>query len=151
MLKHFLTVSLLITSTINGSNCLAGPNKLLVGTLHFKEQNLDLKVEIAANEEQRQTGLMFRPTLATDHGMLFVFEESAIIHIWMKNTQMPLDVVFIDQTGKIVSLLKNLPPCKQTNCPIYPSDAPASFMLELNAGFIEQQHIRTGQQLTLPF
>lgn len=151
MPKHHFALIFIITLLGYRSVCLADNNGFLAGIVHFKANHLNLTVEIAANEKQRETGLMYRQTLAPDHGMLFVFEEQAIINIWMKNTLIPLDVLFIDQTGKIVSVLKNLAPCKQANCPVYHSGAPASFMLEVNTGFIEQQQIQAGQALRLPF
>ena len=151
MPKHHFLLVLIITLFGYLSVCMAEQMDFLTGIVHFKTSDLDLKVEIAANETQRETGLMYRPELDFDRGMLFVFEEKAIINVWMKNTLIPLDAIFIDQTGKIVSILKNLPPCKQAHCPIYHSSIPASFMLEVNAGFIEQQHIQTGQMLKLPF
>ena len=148
-----LRIAVIFITSLMGyeSSCLADGNGFLSDTVRFRANDLSLKVEIAANEKQRETGLMFRQALAADQGMLFVFEEQSSIHVWMKNTLIPLDVIFIDQTGKIVSMLKNLPPCKQTNCPVYHSAAPASFMLEVNAGFIEQQQIQPGQAIKLPF
>lgn len=151
MSKPYIALIFILSLLGYGSSCPADNTSFLTGSVFFKANDLSLRVEIAANEKQRQTGLMFRQALDADQGMLFVFEEQSNISVWMKNTLIPLDVLFIDQTGKIVSMLKNLPPCKQINCPVYHSGAPASFMLEVATGFIDQQQIQTGQALKLPF
>lgn len=151
MSKNYIALFFIVTLIGLDPTCLAEPNNSLTGTIYFDTNKPTLRVEIAANQKQREVGLMFRTNLAADQGMLFVFEEKSILNIWMKNTLIPLDVIFIDSTGKIISTLKNLPPCKQLNCPIYHSDAPASFMLEVNTGFIDQNQIKPGQILKLPF
>ena len=122
-----------------------------VDYLRFKTQQLEIQVEIAATPALRETGLMYRTALPAKQGMLFVFEQQDNISLWMKNTRLALDVIFINAQGRIVELLKQLPPCQQAFCPVYRSAAPASYMLELNAGFIDQHRIAIGESVALPF
>lgn len=104
-------------------------------------------VEIAETEKQRMQGLMYRRFLAKDNGMLFVFEQVDIQKVWMKNTLIDLDVIFIAESGLVVSIVKNLKPCVQLACEIYPSSKKAKYMLEVNAGIVEKTAIRLGQKL----
>lgn len=87
-------------------------------------------VEIADDGEERARGLMFRQNMAPDHGMLFVFGEEQPLAFWMKNTILPLDLVFIDAKGKIVGVKQGTP---YSEAPISPG-IPSRFVLELNAG-----------------
>ena len=107
--------------------------------------NVKIDAEIADNETLRQNGLMHRKHLAENHGMLFVYPGQAIRAVWMKNTLIPLDVLFLSENGKIVSLLRGLTPCEQTPCPISRSSTDAHYMLEVNAGFIDRHRIKVGQ------
>ena len=151
MLRIHVTLVFVLTLLGYQPICLADKTGFLAGTIRFNANDLIIRTEVAANQKQRERGLMYRQTLDSDQSMLFVFEEQATISVWMKHTLIPLDILFINQSGQIVSMLKSLSPCKQTNCPVYQSAQPASFMLEVNAGFIEQHRIQVGQQLKLPF
>jgi uncharacterized membrane protein (UPF0127 family) len=92
-------------------------------------------VEVADDEEERARGLMFRDQLAADHGMLFIHETEEPQSYWMKNTRIPLDILYFDNARKLVSQRREVPPCTLGDaCPAYPSDAPARYVLELNAG-----------------
>lgn len=114
----------------------------------FPVQALNIKVELAITDKQRKTGLMFRQALALDRGMLFKFESTETQNVWMRNVFFPIDVVFISRQGKVVALLKHLPPClQQDTCPIYRSGVEAKYMLEINAGLIEQHNISIGQPI----
>lgn len=91
----------------------------------------DFWVEIADDDEERQRGLMFRPPLADDRGMLFQFPTAGEQGFWMKNTPSSLDIIYIAPDGKIVSIAKyTTPQSEQT----YPSRGAANGVLELNAG-----------------
>ncbi|MGN6152456.1 MAG: DUF192 domain-containing protein [Lysobacteraceae bacterium] len=106
-------------------------------------------VEIADNGQERARGLMFREEMATDHGMLFIHEEQMPLAYWMKNTKLPLDILYFDDARKLVSQQRDVPPCSLGDrCPPYPSDAPARYVLELNAGQASVLGLKNGAQLT---
>jgi uncharacterized membrane protein (UPF0127 family) len=90
-----------------------------------------LQVEVMRTEAQRERGLMDRKSLARDRGMLFDFQVDQPVRFWMKDTYIPLDMVFIDHTGKVVSIFANATPLSET--PI-PSGGPVSGVLEINGG-----------------
>lgn len=98
-------------------------------------------VEFANNDAQREKGLMDRATV--DHGMLFLFDQPEILHFWMKNTLVPLDIVFFDTTGKFVSGT-SMVPCTKDPCKQYPSMSPAQYALEMPQGFIGQEGVGSG-------
>jgi uncharacterized membrane protein (UPF0127 family) len=91
-------------------------------------------IEIAADDASRAHGLMDRTSMDADHGMLFVFDDDAPRAFWMKNTKIPLDILFFDAERKLVSVQYNVPPCQSDPCPGYSSGAPARYVLELNGG-----------------
>jgi len=90
--------------------------------------------ELAVTDAERQKGLMFREEILPDQGMLFVFEEEGIQSFWMKNTLIPLDLLWLDSGKRIIHIERDVPPCKQDPCPTYGPDGPARYVLELKAG-----------------
>jgi len=107
-------------------------------------------VEIADDDRERIRGLMFRTELAADAGMLFLFEEQAPRAFWMMNTKIPLDILYFDEQLRLVSAARRVPPCRSsTRCPSYPSEAPARYVLELNAGVADRLGVEAGDVLTL--
>ena len=104
-------------------------------------------VEIADDEAERARGLMFRDEMAADHGMLFVHEGEEPQSYWMKNTRIPLDIIYFDHDRKLVSVA-HAPPCSLgDNCPPFPSEGPALYVLELNAGTVEALGAKAGDEL----
>ncbi len=91
-------------------------------------------IEIAADDASRAHGLMERTQMDADHGMLFVFDDDAMRAFWMKNTKIPLDMLFFDGERRLVSVQHDVPPCLADPCPAYSSGAPARYVLELNGG-----------------
>ncbi len=85
-------------------------------------------------DEDRAMGLMFRPSLPKDRGMLFIFERPDFHGIWMKNCRFPIDIVWLDEERKVVHLAESVPPCKAEPCPVYNPLRRASYVVELNAG-----------------
>lgn len=104
-------------------------------------------VEVPDEREEFARGLMFRSHLPWNAGMLFAFDEEEPRRFWMKNTLIPLDMIFIDSSSKIIDIKENVPPCKQEECPTYPSREPAQYVLEVNAGFVREMGIKIGDQL----
>lgn len=114
------------------------------GNPELKLHGHRIEVEIAADDATREHGLMDRTSMPAGHGMLFVFPDSQVRTFWMKNTLIPLDMLFFDADRKLVTLLANVPPCKADPCPVYPSTAPARYVLELNAGAAAKLGVHEG-------
>lgn len=106
-----------------------------------------ITLELALTPEEIQTGLMFRPTLAADRGMLFIFEQERVPSFWMKNTLIPLDLVFLDSSGTVVDVIEGVEPCRADPCPQYVPEAPARAVLEIAAGRAAATGIIKGSQL----
>ena len=106
-------------------------------------------VEVADDDEERAMGLMFREEMAPDRGMVFLHEREEPQAYWMKNTKIPLDILYFDNDRKLVSQQRDVPPCSAGNqCPPYPSAAPARYVLELNAGQAAKLNLQDGAVLT---
>ena len=109
-------------------------------------KKIPLTVEIARTEAEHAQGLMYRTSLANDYGMLFVFDAPQELSFWMKNTKIPLEVLFFDAQGKFVSM-QSMVPCVPDRCPSHPSNGLAQYALEVNAGFAEAQGIGAGSSI----
>jgi uncharacterized membrane protein (UPF0127 family) len=106
-------------------------------------------VEIADDDATRAQGLMFRDEMADDHGMLFIFPDQRMRSFWMKNTRIPLDIIYIDRDFEVVSISADTPPCRSRNrrCPSYPSEGPAQYVLEINGGLAAEYGIEPGDRI----
>lgn len=102
--------------------------------------------EIAADESSRRKGLMFRNHLPENRGMIFVFNREQVLRFWMKNTYIPLDILYLDSAGKIVAIRQMKP--LDTNG--VSSKSPARYAVELNAGAAERAKVREGDAIPLP-
>ncbi|NNE64248.1 MAG: DUF192 domain-containing protein [Gammaproteobacteria bacterium] len=92
------------------------------------------ELEIAKTPKQRQQGLMYRQELPDRAGMIFLYPYAGNNRIWMKNTLIPLTVIWLDDNAKIIDI-KKLKPCRQQNCPVFGVDRPSKFIIELNVQF----------------
>jgi uncharacterized membrane protein (UPF0127 family) len=99
-------------------------------------------VEVADTQEKRRKGLMFRETLCDKCGMLFIFEQPQKYGFWMKNVKIPLDIVFIDNTGTLVDLV-HAQPCQLEDCDIYYPVKKVLYVLEVNRGNFSEMDIGT--------
>ena len=143
MLKPLIVVTLLM---VCGNACTASTSGLPVRvSLHGHR----FSAELATNEAARERGLMMRTSLASDRGMLFVFPDTAPRGFWMKNTLIPLDILYFDADRKLVSAQLDVPPCTADPCPIYPSTEPARYVLELSAGTATHIGARDGDTLAI--
>lgn len=106
-------------------------------------------VEFATDDASRVHGLMMRSTLPADHGMLFVFPDTAPRAFWMKNTLIPLDILYFDTDRRLVSMQLDVPPCKTDPCSTYPSSAAARYVLELSAGTAHRIGARMTDELKI--
>jgi uncharacterized membrane protein (UPF0127 family) len=104
-------------------------------------------VELALTPEEQTLGLMFRESLPERTGMLFLFPETAPHHFWMKNTMIPLDMIWMDDSGGVVFISANTPPCKADPCPNYGPDGPVRTVLEIAGGKAEKEGVRVGTVL----
>ena len=108
-----------------------------------------INVELALDDAARMRGLMFREHMAPKHGMLFVFERETPQAFWMKNTKIPLDMLYFDHSGKLVAMHEQVQPCTADPCPAYPSNAPALYVLELNGGEAAKLGVKLGEELEI--
>ena len=104
-------------------------------------------VKLAKSEAQRRYGLMFKPSLPDRHGMLFIFEADSVLRFWMKNTQIPLDMLFFDSAGGLVNLIRSAEPFSLT---LRASTGPARYVLEINGGDAAKIGVQSDAQLLLP-
>jgi uncharacterized membrane protein (UPF0127 family) len=103
-------------------------------------------VEIAKTNFEREKGLMGRDKLDDNSGMLFIFEKEGLYSFWMKNTLIPLDMAWLDSSGKIVFIKENAEPCKSIVCPSVIPQAQAKYVLEINGGKFSQEGIKVGDR-----
>jgi uncharacterized membrane protein (UPF0127 family) len=118
-----------------------GPQSLPKTRLNAGIHNID--AELATTPDEREIGLMFRPAMAANAGMLFVFEERAQQCFWMKNTLIPLDVAFIGDDGAIVNIDQMKAQTLDSHC----SARPVRYVLEMNDGWFAKRGIKAGQKL----
>lgn len=104
-------------------------------------------VEIAADDELRAQGLMYRDHLKPGQGMLFFFQRDGEYPFWMKNTMIPLDIIWIDANRRVVHIKESVPPCKVDDCPSYAPNAVARYVLEIAAGESRKHSLRIGDEL----
>jgi uncharacterized protein len=110
-----------------------------------------ITVELADSQQQRAYGLMERPSLPANRGMLFTYpgQQDADSGFWMYRTLIPLDIAFLDETGRIVAI-EQMQPCEAANprlCPIYSPGVPYVAALEVNRGFFGQHGIQVGDRV----
>lgn len=109
-----------------------------------EEQNYNFDVELALDDSHRQYGLMFRDNLPEMNGMLFVYEEKRDLAMWMKNTFISLDILFIDERGKIINIAKSAQP---RSLSLIRSKRAAKAVLELNGGLTDKLNIAVGDKI----
>lgn len=116
-------------------------------TIYSGDKKIPIKVEIADTYEARLQGLMYRTKLDDGNGMLFVFDDELIRMFWMKNTLIPLDIVFFNNKMEAVSIVENMMPCVTRECADYSSQYLAKYALELPAGYVKKEGIKVGDRL----
>ena len=103
-----------------------------------------IDIEIADNNQRRARGLMYRKSLPADAGMLFIFDVEEIQGFWMKNTYIPLDMLFVNANNEIITIHANTTPLREWN---YASTKPALYVVEVNAGYCVQKSITEGDKI----
>jgi uncharacterized membrane protein (UPF0127 family) len=114
--------------------------------IHTARGPQSFSIEIAQTDEQEEAGLMYRKTMDSRHGMLFVLEAAGIAAFWMENTPMPLDLIFIGEKGKIRAIRHGVPYSKDIISP----KVPVRFVLELKAGTAAKYGIAVGDRVSHP-
>lgn len=102
-----------------------------------------VRAELAMHEEERRQGLMYREKMGQNEGMVFVFDASAQVCMWMKNTLLPLSVAFIDEQGKIVNIEDMQPQTTNSHC----AAQPVRYALEMNQGWFKKKRIKPGMKI----
>lgn len=113
------------------------------GELQLKNGNEIIKkidIELAITNQERNQGLMYRSSMKENQGMLFIFEDAKPQSFWMKNTRIPLDIIYIGADSTVLNIAKNVPPMTQEGIP--QSNGPAKFVLEINGGMSDQWNIK---------
>jgi uncharacterized membrane protein (UPF0127 family) len=110
-----------------------------------KKKILHIDIEIAGNDYEREKGLMYRHSLPDNAGMLFIFEQSGPLSFWMRNTYIPLDIIFADENRQIVTIQKNTKPLSYAQIP---SKRNSKYVVEVNAGFCDKYGIVIGDFIT---
>jgi uncharacterized protein len=106
-------------------------------------------VELARTPEEQAQGLMYRESLAPRAGMIFLFHDAAPHQFWMKNTMIPLDIVWLDGSGRVLFVSAETPPCRADPCPSYGPDVPASTILEIAGGMAAKERVTVGSTIRL--
>jgi uncharacterized membrane protein (UPF0127 family) len=106
-----------------------------------------VKVETVADDELRAQGLMYRDHLDPGTGMLFFFPQDGVYSFWMKNTRIPLDMIWIDAQKKVVHIKNDVPPCRIENCPSYDPGVTGRYVLEVAGGEAAKNGFRVGDVL----
>ncbi|MFP2996394.1 DUF192 domain-containing protein [Spongiivirga sp. MCCC 1A20706] len=117
------------------------------GTLSvFKKDSLiaSFDIEIADNEYETQTGLMYRKSMQDDRGMLFIFPDSQQRYFYMKNTEFSIDIIYISEDNEVVSIQKNAEPFNEASLP---SEGPAKYVFEINAGLSDKLGLTKGDRI----
>ncbi len=120
------------------------------GELHITKTDsnpaiVEFDIEIAETEYETQTGLMYRDVMEDNQGMLFIFDDVAMHSFYMKNTHIPLDIIYIDENLKITSFQKNAKPFDETGLS---SGVPIKYVLEINAGLSDKLGLSVGDSIS---
>ncbi len=104
-----------------------------------------IDIEIADDDGKREVGMMGRRSMEERQGMLFILAGEQMASFWMKNTIIPLDMLFIDKTGNIVTICRNTTPFSEQS---YSATAPVIFVLEVNGGFADKYGVKEGDKIS---
>lgn len=145
MIDSRKTLPIALTALLLLIGCDPKPTSNLA-TVNMQLGNKNFTLEVADQTDTRTYGLMRRDSMPEDHGMIFVFKDEEKLGFWMKNTRIPLDIIYIDALGQVVSVKQMKPYDLST----VPSDGPAKYAIELNKGAAEAAGVKAGMTLKLP-
>jgi uncharacterized membrane protein (UPF0127 family) len=141
-MTSFLTRIATLVATLAGSAAMAQDAPQQLPAIRISTGMHVLQVQVAQTPEQQQIGLMFRKTMGTNDGMLFIFDEPRQQCFWMKNTLLPLSVAFIDDSGTVANIDDMKPQTLDSHC----STKPVRFVLEMNVGWFDKRGIKAGSK-----
>ena len=104
-------------------------------------------IEVVRTPEEQAQGLMFRESLPERTGMLFPFSDHGVHKFWMKNTMIPLDMIWMDEAGRVLFVSADTPPCRADPCPNYGPDVPAASVLEIAGGMAAREKVTVGSTI----
>ena len=143
-----LITLLLVACGVNTPTPAASTQPSATGPRIVFPDNFAVQVEVAADDSTRAQGLMFRDQLQQDRGMIFMFPTAGNYPFWMKNTLIPLDMIWVDDQKRIVHIAPNAQPCKADPCPsVSAGDGNAKYVLEVAAGVSTRHGLANGQTL----
>jgi uncharacterized protein len=142
--------SSLLLSLLSGVLLASCGTQQLTLTSFDGAKTAQVTVEVADDADSRELGLMHRKTLEENKGMFFAFPTPQILQFWMKDTLMPLEILFFDEKGEFVNMIL-MEPCSKNPCPIYKSAALAKYALEVAPGFREANSVGVGWKIDSAF
>jgi uncharacterized membrane protein (UPF0127 family) len=143
--RYLLVIALLLAAVPALALETFGMSELTVQTAAGPQK---FSIELALNDAQMEQGLMFRRSMAPDAGMLFDFKQPTNVTMWMKNTVIPLDMLFLDTSGKIIDIHERAVPYSTD---IIASAVPSRYVIELNGGTVARLGIKLGDQVASPY
>ena len=161
MIRRYFKITILsigIVGLVNLSGCKEEKKSIKQAKVTFKKEGelqlkkasndsvlVKLDIEIADNDFETQTGLMYRESMKANRGMLFIFPDSRPRSFYMKNTKIALDLIYLDESKTIVSFQENAKPLDESSLP---SNAAAKYVLEVNAGLVKQWQLEVGDNMS---
>lgn len=143
--KKYLLIALVISFVFLAIYFKRGPTDKKTS---IQIKGASISVELANTDTKRARGLMFRNRLEKDEGMLFIFDDERRHSFWMKNTYIPLDIIWLNSKKEVVHIEHSAPPCKENPCPTYSTDQPALYVLELNGGWSIEHNLNIGDTVS---
>ena len=142
---HFIAITMLFIGGTSLWGCRKSPKiPASVWLEGIGKKSVKVEVEVAQRKEDRERGLMYRTHMASNAGMLFVYPVEHNYSFWMKNTYIPLDIIFISSNFRVVGMVENTIPLSMES---YRVEAPSQFILEVNAGFVKKHGIQEGNRV----
>ena len=143
--RHLLAIMLLLAAVPAWALETFGTSELTVQTAGGPQK---FAIELALSDAQMEQGLMFRRSMAANAGMLFDFKTPTNVTMWMKNTVIPLDMLFLDASGKVIDIHERAVPFSTD---IIAARVPSRYVIELNGGTVARLSIKTGDQTASPY
>jgi len=146
MLRTTLLLTICFALAALTTGCQEPDRAQHLATVQMQIGNKNFTLEAAVTDQEHEVGLMFRDSMPADHGMIFVFDRAEVQNFWMKNTRLPLDIIYVGSDGTIVAIRQMQPfDLRSTS-----SDRPAQYAIELNQGAAAACGAKEGDKLTIP-